>query len=173
MIACTLRGTGATAPPSRHGVEPAAEIGDGPSHCRPSHRTPEPRRRAPEPPPPGPPCSPALRRTPPALHRSAGATPSAPDLDRLLAPPPASASSPATPPGLAPPHMNCIEGEKRGRERERKRREERSCWKRKKGRGEKKEEKKRKTKEKINYLFVENIISKLYCLFLFDKENKK
>jgi hypothetical protein len=39
---------------------------------------------------------------------------------------------------------------------------------------EKKRKKKRKGKgKKINYLFVENMISKLYCLLLFGKENKK
>jgi hypothetical protein len=59
-------------------------------------------------------------------------------------------------------------------------REERSCRKRKgrkrrKKRGAKKErrkEKERERKKKTNYLFIENMISKLYCLLLFGKENK-
>jgi hypothetical protein len=68
--------------------------------------------------------------------------------------PPASASSLATPPELH-------EREKRGRGREG---EERSFRKtKKKGRGEKKEEKERETKK---YLFIKNMISKLYCLLL-------
>jgi hypothetical protein len=46
---------------------------------------------------------------------------------------------------------------------------------RKKLREEKKRrgEKRKKKREKINYLFVENMINKLYCLLLFGKENKK
>jgi hypothetical protein len=110
---------------------------------------------------------PTSRTRPHALR----AAPPTPDLDRLLAPPPASASPPAAPPGLALPRLNCIGGEKRGRGRQ-KGREERSCVKRKKEE-EKKERRKEKKREKINYLFVENMISKLYCLLLFGKENKK
>jgi hypothetical protein len=85
----------------------------------------------------------------------------------------ASTSLPVALLGLMPP---CIEGEG---ERE-KGREERSCRKRKgrkrrKKRGAKKErrkEKERERKKKTNYLFIENMISKLYCLLLFGKENK-
>jgi hypothetical protein len=185
MSARTLRGTGAIAPPSRHGVKPAAEISDGPpkSPCVRAARATARRSRvamhqsrlclsyrASEPP-----RSPALRRTPPALRRSAGATPSAPNLNRLLTPPPASASSPAALPGLALPHLNCIGGEKRGRgrERERKRRgEERSCGKRIKGmKRRKKETRKEKGKKKL--FICKNMISKLYYVLLFGKENKK
>jgi hypothetical protein len=168
MSARTLRGTGAIAPPSRHGVKPAAEISDGPpkSPCVRAARATARRSRvamhqsrlclsyrASEPP-----RSPALRRTPPALRRSAGATPSAPNLNRLLTPPPASASSPAALPGLALPHLNCIGGEKRGRgrERERKRRRKKLRKENKRNEEEKKRNKKRKEKkrERKNYLFV-------------------
>jgi hypothetical protein len=115
-----------------------------------------------------------------------------PDLDRLLTPPPASASSPAAPfgqppasafslaapPGSPLPHLNCIRGEKRGREREEEKRRKKLTEEKKGRKRRKKEEKKRKRKGKgkkkeKKYLFVENMISKLYCLLLFGKENKK
>jgi hypothetical protein len=88
-------------------------------------------------------------------------------------PPPTLAFSPITPPGLTLPRLNCIRGEKRGRERKRKE-EKKEAVKREKGRKRRKKRKKKiKGNGKKKYLFVENMISKLYCLLLFGKENKK
>jgi hypothetical protein len=56
--------------------------------------------------------------------------------------------------------MNCT-GERREGEEEREKKEA-SGREKKEGRGEKKEEKERETKK---YLFIENMISKLYCLW--------
>jgi hypothetical protein len=92
---------------------------------------------------------------PPVLRRSVGATSPALDLDSLLMLPPASASSAAAPPGLAPPRLNCIGGEKRGRGRERneekrrkKLREEKKRKEEEKKIGEKKERKKERERKK-------------------------
>jgi hypothetical protein len=96
-----------------------------------------------------------LARTRPRALRAALPTP---DLSRLLAPPPASASSPAAPPGLAPPRLNCIGGEKRVRGRERKEEKRRKkLWEEKKGRKmrkKRKKKRKRKGKKKENKLFI-------------------
>jgi hypothetical protein len=63
-------------------------------------------------------------------------------------------SSPAAPPGLAPPRLNCIGGEKRGRGRERKEEKKEAAGRGiKEGRG-KKRKKKRKGKKKENKLFI-------------------
>jgi hypothetical protein len=87
--------------------------------------------------------------------------PPTPDLDRLLTPPPAL-------PRTTPPELQWGEKE-REREREKGRGEKKEGRKSRK-REEKKErrkEKERERKKKINYLFIENIISKLYCLLFF------
>jgi hypothetical protein len=60
-------------------------------------------------------------------------------------------------------------GRKReGEEEKRKRKEEQK----KRGEKRKKKRKGEGKKKKINYLFIENIISKLYCLLFLGKENK-
>jgi hypothetical protein len=74
-------------------------------------------------------------------------------------------------PCTAPPELHRGR-EERERERERKEEKKEATRREKEGRGEKRKKKRKGKKKKINYLFVENMISKLYCLLLFGKENK-
>jgi hypothetical protein len=74
-----------------------------------------------------------------------------------------------------PPRAELHRGEKRGREREKGREEKRRKKvgkEKRRNRRKKRKGKETERKKEINYLFVENIISKLYCLLLFDKEIK-
>jgi hypothetical protein len=70
-------------------------------------------------------------------------------------------------PRTTPPELQW--GEK---ERERKRREKGRKSRKREEKKERRKEKERERKKKINYLFIENIISKLYCLLFLGKENK-
>jgi hypothetical protein len=78
------------------------------------------------------------------------------------------ASRPPRPP-RSPPRMNCT-GERREGEEEREKKEA-SGREKKEGRGGKKRKKKKEEKERETkkYLFIENMISKLYCLLLSGK----
>jgi hypothetical protein len=93
--------------------------------------------------------------------------PEPPDLNRLLAPAPVSASSPAAPPGQPPASASSLTAPP-GQPPASASSPARSAWLTKK-----EEERKKKKRNEKKYLFVENMISKLYCLLLFGKENKK